>query len=232
MTAVWFMTLAAGVVEPAPSPCGVLRADVKPVLEIAAADRRAPLALYAVGFSPSGHFAWLERRRAVNREKTEWSMHIVDLVNDKFLAERWFEMRQGEVGAVCERYGTTIATMLEKHGIQPVEASTFEQPVSTTDPTGFDVRPGLPNAENGKTPYDVILRSKIGGKRLGSVFRVDITAGEPPLGEPKIRGMLRNPFERRVAIFVLQDMIGADGVEIPIVTVLGGRLDKGFVQNP
>jgi hypothetical protein len=44
--------------------------------------------------------------------------------------------------------------------------------------------------------------------------------------------MLRNPFERRVAVFILQHMSGTEGVEIPIVTVLGGRLDKGFVQNP
>ena len=232
MTAVWLVTLVAGAVGAEPSNCGVLKPDVKPVLEIPAGERRAPLALYAIGFSPNGHFAWLERRRAVNREKTEWSVHIVDLVNDKFLAERWFEMRQSDVPAVCERWGQTIAAMLDKHGIQPVPASAFEQPVSTADPTGFDVRAGMPNADNGKTPYDVILRSKVGGKRLGSVFRVDVTAGEPPMGEPKIRGMLRNPFERRVAVFVLQDMVGTEGVEIPIVTVLGGRLDKGFVQNP
>ena len=232
MTAVWLVTLVAGAVGSESSACGFLKPDAKPVLEIPAGERRAPLALYTIGFSANGHFAWLERRRAVNREKTEWSVHVVDLVNDKFLSERWFEMRQAEVAGLCERYGTAIAAMMEKHGIQPVSASAFEQPVSTADPTGFDVRPGLPNADNGKTPYDVILRSKIGGKRLGSVFRVDITAGEPPLGEPRIRGMLRNPFERRVAIFVLQDMTGTEGVEIPIVTVLGGRLDKGFVQNP
>jgi hypothetical protein len=232
MTAVWLLTVLAGIGVPAATPCGVLRPDAKPVLEIEAAERRAPLALYAIGFSPSGHFAWLERRRAVNRDKTEWSVHIVDLVNDKFLAERWFELRQSDVPSVCEKYGQAIALMLDKQGIQAVAATTFEQPGSTEDPTGFDVRPGLPDADTGKTPYDVILRSRVGGKRLGSVYRVDVTAGEPPLGEPKIRGMLRNPFERRVAVFILQHMSGTEGVEIPIVTVLGGRLDKGFVQNP
>jgi len=232
MTGVWLVTLVAGVGVPAAVPCGALRPDAKPLLEIPADERRAPLALFAIGFSPSGHFAWLERRRAVNREKTEWSVHVVDLVNDKFLAERWFEMRQTEVAALCDKNGPTIAMMLDKHGIQAVPATVFEQPVSTSDPTGFDVRPGLPNSETGKTPYDVILRSRTGGKVLGSVYRVDITAGEPPLGEPQIRGMLRNPFERRVAIFILQAMAGSEGVEIPVVSVLGGRLDKGFVQNP
>ena len=74
--------------------------------------------------------------------------------------------------------------------------------------------------------------TKAGGKRLGSLYRVDVTAGEPPLGEPKIRGMLRNPFERRVAVFVTQDMANSAGIQVPVVRVLGGRLDKGFVQNP
>jgi hypothetical protein len=224
--------LFAGLVVPAAAPCGALNPAAKPILEIAAGERRAPLALYAIGFSPSGHFAWLERRRAVNREKTEWSVHIVDLVSDHFLTERWFEMHQSDLPSVCEKYGTTIALMLDRQGIQAVAATSFEQPGSTGDPTGFDVRPGLPDVESGKTPYDVILRSRAGGKRLGSVYRVDITAGEPPLGEPQVRGMLRNPFERRVAVFVTQDMVGADGAEIPVVRVLGGRLDKGFVQNP
>jgi hypothetical protein len=232
MTAVGLLTFLAGVGVPAATPCGVLHPDIKPVLEIEATQQKAPLALFAIGFSPTGHFAWLERRRAVNREKTEWSVHIVDLVNDKFLAERWFEMRQSDVAALCDKNGPAIAMLLDKQGIQAVPATAFEQPVSTVDPTGFDVRPGLPNADTGKTPYDVILRSRVGGKRLGSVYRVDVTAGEPPLGEPQIRGMLRNPFERRVAIFILQPMTAAEGVEIPVVTVLGGRLDKGFVQNP
>src|ERR1051325_336022 len=97
MTAVWLVTLVAGAVGAEPSRCGGLKPDVKPVLEIPAGERRAPLALYATGFSPNGHFAWLERRRAVNREKTEWWVHVVDLVKDKFLAERWFEMRQSDV---------------------------------------------------------------------------------------------------------------------------------------
>ena len=196
-------------------------------------DRHAPLAVYAIGFSPSGHFAWLERRRASDPEKTEWSIHIVDLVSDHFLAERWFETRRADVAGVCEKFGPAIAILLDKSEIQAVPASAFDQPgrPATTRPA-FDVRPGSPDAESGKIPYDVILRGRAGGKRLGSLYRVDVTAGEPPLGEPKIRGMLRNPFERRVAVFVTQDMVGSDGIQIPVVKVLGGRLDKGFVQNP
>ncbi len=222
----------SGLAVPAATPCGALRPTAAPILDIAAADRHAPLAVYAIGFSPSGHFAWLERRRAADPDKTEWSIHIVDLVSDHFLAERWFETKRADVAGVCEKYGPAISILLDKSEIQAVTASTFEQPSATDDPTGFDLRPGSPDAESGKTPYDVILRGHAGGKRLGSLYRVDVTAGEPPLGEPKIRGMLRNPFERRVAVFVTQDMVGSEGIQIPVVKVLGGRLDKGFVQNP
>ena len=232
MIAAWLATLVAGLAVPAAVPCGGLRPTVAPILELPATERHAPLSLYAIGFSPSGHFAWLERRRALDREKTEWSIHIVDLVSDHFLAERWFQTRQPDVAAVCEKFGPAIALMLDKNGIQAVTSTGLEQPVSTSDPTGFDVRAGAPDAESGKTPYDVILRSRAGVKVLGSVYRIDVTAGEPPLGEPKIRGMLRNPFERRVAVFVTQEMVGAEGVATPVVRVLGGRLDKGFVQNP
>jgi hypothetical protein len=233
VAASWLATLVAGLGVPAAAPCGALRPGVKPVLEIAADERRAPLALYAIGFSPSGHFAWLERRRAVNREKIEWSVHILDLVSDHFLAERWFETHEGgDVATVCEKYGATIALMLDRQAIQTVPAIAFEPVGPAGDLTGFDLRPGLPDADTGKTPYDVILRSRAGVKRLGSVLRVDISAGEPPLSEPQVRGMLRNPFERRVAVFVLQNMVGTEGIEIPVVKVLGGRLDKGFVQNP
>ena len=232
MTAAWLASLVAGLAVPAATPCGVLNPAITPVLEIAAAERRAPLSVYAVGFSPNGHFAWVERRRAFDPEKTEWSLHVVDLVSDNFLAERWFTTRQADVPAFCQKNGTTIALMLDRAGIQGVAATSFEQPASTSDPTGFDVRAGATDAESGKTPYDVILRSRNGGKRLGSVYRVDVTAGEPPLSEPQIRGMLRNPFERRVAVFVTQSMIGSEGVEIPVLKVLGGRLGKGFVQNP
>jgi hypothetical protein len=226
------VALFAGLAVPAAVPCGGLRPTATPVLELPATERHAPLALYAIGFSPSGHFAWLERRRALDPEKTEWSLHIVDLVNDHFLAERWFQTRQPDVGAVCEKFGPAIALMLDRNGIQAVTAGSLEQPVSTSDPTGFDVRAGAPDGVTGKTPYDVILRSRAGGKILGSVYRVDVSAGEPPLGEPKIRGMLRNPFERRVAVFITQEMIGSSGIVTLVVSVLGGRLDKGFVQNP
>jgi len=224
--------LFSGLAVPAATPCGALRPTATPILEIGAADHHAPLAVYAVGFSTSGHFAWLERRRAADPDKTEWSLHIVDLVSDHFLAERWFETKRADIAGVCEKYGPAIAILLDKSEIQAVAASTFEQPSATDDPTGFDLRPGSPDAESGKTPYDVILRGHSGGKRLGSLYRVDVTAGEPPLGEPKIRGMLRNPFERRIAVFVTQDMVGSEGIQIPVVKVLGGRLDKGFVQNP
>jgi hypothetical protein len=226
------VALFAGVAVPAAAPCGALSPAIKPILDIAAGERTAPLSVYAIGFSPTGRFAWLERRRAFDREKTEWSLHVVDLVSDNFVAERWFTTRQAEVPTFCEKNGTTIALMLDRAGIQAVAATSFEQPASTSDPTGFDVRAGASDPESGKTPYDVILRSRTGGKRLGSVYRVDVTAGEPPLGEPQIRGMLRNPFERRVAIFVTQAMTGSEGIEITVVKVLGGRLGKGFVQNP
>ena len=222
----------AGLAVPAAAPCGALSPAVSPILDISAGERIAPLTVYAIGFSPNGHFAWLERRRAFDREKTEWSLHVVDLVSDNFVAERWFTTRQAEVPSFCEKNGPTIALMLDRAGIQPVSVTAFEQPASTSDPTGFDVRAGASDPQSGRTPFDVILRSRNGGKRLGSVYRVDVTAGEPPLSEPRIRGMLRNPFERRVAVFLTQAMTGAEGIEITVIKVLGGRLGKGFVQDP
>ena len=91
-------------------------------------------------------------------EKTEWSIHVVDLVSDHFLAERWFETKRAEVAGVCEKFGPAIAILLDKSEIQAVNGQRFEQPSATDDPTGFDLRPGSPDAESGKIPYDVILR--------------------------------------------------------------------------
>src|SRR5712692_6554366 len=44
----------------APRPCSFLRAQTKPILDIAGTKDRSPLTLFPLGFSKRGRFAWLE----------------------------------------------------------------------------------------------------------------------------------------------------------------------------
>jgi hypothetical protein len=61
-----------------------------------------------------------------------------------------------------------------------------------------------------------------------SSTRVEVDSGQPPLGVPKLAGILRSPFEPRVAVLVTQQMIGDEGARLTVVKVLGARLDRGW----
>jgi hypothetical protein len=44
-------------------------------------------------------------------------------------------------------------------------------------------------------------------------------------------GLLRSPFQPRVAVVAMQKVVGIEAVEFMDVTVMGGRLDRGWRQE-
>jgi hypothetical protein len=133
---------------------------------------------------------------------------------------------------MCTKHGVAIARVLRKQQIERGPDLVLEQPDAGRDPTDVELVIGRRDREAYKTPYRVILRGKNGIKQLGVMWRVEADSGEPPLGAPKLAGILRSPYEARVAVLASQTMIGTEGAEITTVKVLGGRLDKGWRTEP
>jgi hypothetical protein len=225
---------AAPARTPAPSsakPCTVLAPDAKPIIEVAGKRSHPPLAFYPLGFSRSGRFAWLESRRGFDSDDYNWILYAVDLNSDRQLVERELPLKSASVQALCARYDAAIARVLDKLDVEHGRALALEQPEATRAPSAVELAPGRRDREGHKTPYRVLLRGKDGVKQLGILWRVEVDSGQPPLGVPKLAGILRSPFEQRVAVLATQQMIGDEGAEITMVKVLGGRLDRGWRQE-
>jgi hypothetical protein len=205
-------------------PCGAAQ-DATPVLDVRAKEGRVPLTFYAIGFSRSGRFAWLERRSGFDDDQFEWSLHVKDLARNRRIGERSFSTSRRGLETFCGKYGRSIAGILDKYEIEAASPPRFEPPGATGDPAAVDLRPGRRDPESGKTRYEVLLRGRAGGKRLGSVWRVDEESGEPPVGAPKLLGTVRSPHGPRVAVLIMQEMIGTEGAQVTLVEVFGGRLD-------
>jgi len=88
--------------------------------------------------------------------------------------------------------------------------------------------PGRRDAEIDRTPYRVLLRGPEGSKPLGVIWRGAAEPGDYPRAKPVILGLLRSPFEPRVAVVAMQKVVGTEAVEATAVTVMGGRLDRGW----
>jgi hypothetical protein len=222
------VVLAAAV--PAPAACPVAR-DTPPIIDVAAERGRASLAFFLVGFSRAGHLAWLERRQGFDDDTYDWSLHIEDLVRDRQLVDLSFSMKSPGLDAFCAKHGAAVSRALEKHGVQAESAPRLEHPEEADDLPAVELRAGHSDPEIGKTPYQVILRGKTGTKDVGSVQKVDVASGEPPVGAPKLLGMLKSPLEPRVAVLVTQEMIGTEGVKVTVVSIFGGRLDKRWTKG-
>ena len=221
--------LGAAVARESPKACGLLAPpDAKPIIEVAAKRARAPLAVYPLGFSRKGRLAWLESRLGFDSDQYNWLLYVVDLSTDRQLVEREFLMKSASVQALCARHEATIARVLDKMEIERGPALPLEQPDAARDPSAVDLVAGRRDREAHKTPYRVMLRGKDGVKQLGVLWKVDVDSGEPPVGPPKLAGILRSPFEARVAVVVTQQMVATEGAEISLVKVLGGRLDRGW----
>jgi hypothetical protein len=221
---------AGGAARPfAPAPvCPIVPVDAAPALDVAASRNRAPLAFYPLGFSKTGRFAWLERRVGFDSDETTWLLRIVDLASDRILAEPEYALKSGTLAGMCGRYGRTIARLLAKHGIERTSPLTLEQPEAGRDPTAVKFTAGRPDPERHRTSYRVTLQGREGTKQLGVLFRVGVESGEPPLSAPTLLGIMRSPWEPRIAVLCRQTMTGTEGAAITVITVMGGRLDRGW----
>jgi hypothetical protein len=211
--------------DPAPRSCDPEVAP-KPIIDVPAGGPRLPLALFALGFSSSGHFAWLEQRSGSDDGQIAWSLHVSDLVNDRALADRDFRVRRPGLTAFCARHGRDLARLLAENGIDGSTVPALEQPKRGRDPVAAEAHRA--GGEDGTTSYDVILRGHGGTKRIGSVDQVEPASGKEAVGAPRIAGIVRSPFEPRVAVAVTQEAGSTEGPKVTVVKFFGGRLDKGW----
>ena len=222
----------AGLTVPAATPCGALRPTAKPMLEhrrgrpprAAGGLRDRLLAVGALRLARAAARLRPREDRMVDphRRSGQRSLPGRALVRDQ----------PTDVAGVCEKYGPAIAILLDKNEIQAVGGQHVRAAERDRRPDRVRRAPGLARRRERQDPVRRHPARHAGGKRLGSVYRVDVTAGEPPLGEPKIRGMLRNPFERRVAVFVTQDMAPAAGMRDPDRQGAGRPSRQGLRPEP
>ena len=184
--------------------------------------------MYPLGFSKRGRFAWLERSQSFDDDRYSWTLHLVDLDNDRSLVDRVFFLRKAGVPTMCDAEGETITRLLERYQIEFGTPPALEQPDPAKAPSSVEVDAGPRDAELGKTPYRVLLRAPEGSKRLGVIWRVEQKSGDYPRTKPVILGLLRSPFEPRVAVVATQKVTGIEAVEATAVWIMGGRLDRGW----
>ena len=211
-----------------PRPCPFLAADAKPIIDVKGTNQRSPFAMYPLGFSQRGRFAWLETSQSFDDDQRSWTLHVVNLDNDRALVDRLFFVRRAGVPAMCDAIGATIARLLERQeiafGTPPVLAPADDPKVPPT----VEAVPGRRDAEIDRTPYRVLLRGPEGSKPVGVIWRGAAEPGDYPRAKPVILGLLRSPFEPRVAVVATQKVVGTEAVEATAVTVMGGRLDRGW----
>jgi hypothetical protein len=227
--AILSVAIAAGATVPPPAAGACpLRAGAAPVIQVAATRNHAPLALYALGFSTGGKFAWLERRVGSDSDDHTWLLRVTNLDNDRTLVEREYALMPSSIEALCARHGRAISAVLDRYQIRTAALPTLEQPDAAHDPTAVEFIAGRRNPATHKTPHRVVLSGSGGTKDLGVVWQVEADSGEAPLGKPTLAGLLRSPFEPRVVVLCRQQMVATEGVELVMIKVLGGRLDGGW----
>jgi hypothetical protein len=64
------------------------------------------------------------------------------------------------------------------------------------------------------------------------LWKVEVDSGQDPLAAPETKGLLRSPWEPRVAVVVTQKLTGTEGLLVTMVSMLGGRLDTGWRRAP
>ena len=211
--------------------CRFLAADAKPIIDVPGTNRRAPFALYPLGFSKGGRFAWLETSQGFDDDQRSWTLHVVDLDRDRALVDRVFFVRAAGVRAMCAADAPAVTRLLEQQQITfgtPPALAPADDPKA---PPTVEVVAGQRDPQGSRTPYRVWLRGPEGSKPIGQLWRVEAESGESPRAAPVVVGLLRSPFEPRVAVVAMQKVIGIEAVEATMVTVLGGRLDRGWSQQ-
>lgn len=194
---------------------------------------RSPVAVYPLGFSKQGRFAWMELAQGFDTDGYTWLVEIVDLDRDRKLKHLDLDAKDASLKTLCQAHGATIARVLAGFEIAADASATLalEQPDQAHDPTAVRITVGARDRQTEKTPYQIALDGKDGTKRIGVVWRVWPESGAPPVSEPKLAGILRSPFEPRVAVVLTQRTVGVEAQESTVVTVLGGRLDRGWQRD-
>ncbi|HEY7373676.1 MAG TPA: hypothetical protein VIF57_16055, partial [Polyangia bacterium] len=167
---------------------------------------------FALGFSASGRLAWLEQRAGADARGVEWTVQLIDLINDRALPGKVLRAG-GDVTAMCKAHAAEVSSLLADSDIQPVGDLALEQPAPGKDPTGVELRPGSKAGS-----IDVVLRAAAGEKKIGALTQAGGGAA------PAVLGLLRSPFEPRVAVAVSQAQ--ANARRGPTIHFFGGRLDK------
>jgi hypothetical protein len=195
----------------------------KPLLAIEGHDGDPALSVFALGFSPTGRLAWLEQQIRAGDHDVEWSIQIVDLINDRALPGKSFRVAR-RLNAMCAQHGAEVKALLQEAGISASVELALEQPTPGKDPTGVVLRPSPADAGTRQGAVDVILRGLPGEKKIGVLPHP--SSGAPP----SVLGFLRSPFEPRVAVAIVQPRDAAR--HGPALRFFGGRLDKRWTPSP
>jgi hypothetical protein len=171
------------------------------------------LTLHVLGFAPSGELAWLEGRDGPSGA-TVWTMHVNNLVNDHEVAARTYRTGGPSAAAFCAEHRADAGALLSERGVTGGEFTAFDKPSIDGAPVSVLILPGS------SLTREIVMQGPPGTKVLGR-----LPAGA---GEAKALGLIRSPFEERVAVLVLiRDAINGR----PGLRVLGGRLDKGWLRR-
>jgi hypothetical protein len=192
----------------APEPLCDREGKVPPLLEVPGDGAHPPRAVFLLGFSSAGRLAWLERRAANRGDQLAFSLQITDLADDRQLESRTVSVRREQQASLCSRHdGDEMARLLNHHAIDRGLVPVLETPGSGTDRLVVEVAPA--RASGG---FDLAIKSAAGSKRIATLAG---QAQQPP----RVVGVLRSPFESRVAVVVLEQ---------GRVRFIGARLDSGW----
>lgn len=174
------------------------------------------LTVHVVGFAPSGELAWLERR-GDPKGATVWTLHVNNLVNDHEVAARTYKTTAATPDAFCAEHRAEAGALLSEHGVTGGQFSAFDKPVVDGSPMTVMIQPASASAP--ASARQVVMQGPPGTKVLG---KLPAGAAAQPLG------VIRSPFEERVAVLVLvkDAASGRSGLR-----VLGGRLDKRWLPR-
>jgi len=171
------------------------------------------LRVHVLGFAPSGELAWLAATAGPGGG-TLWSLHVTNLVNDREVAARTYRTAASGADAFCAEHRADAGLLLAERGVSGGDVGAFDKLAPEGEPLKVSIQRG-PSSAN-----DVVMAGALGTKVLG---RLPVTAGQA-----RTLGLIRSPFEERVAVLVL---ITDGKTGRPAVRVLGGRLDKRWMAR-
>jgi len=171
------------------------------------------LRVHVLGFAPSGELAWLVATAGQGGGML-WTLHVTNLVNDREVATRTYRTAASGADAFCAEHRADAGLLLAERAVNGGDVAAFDKLAPEGEPLKVSIQRG-PSSAN-----DVVMAGALGTKVLG---RLPVTAGEA-----RTLGLIRSPFEERVAVLVL---ITDGKTGRPAVRVLGGRLDKRWMAR-